>query len=975
MQMNRSSSKLHPILHVPLKSLAKRFVVGVIVLNLVVAGIIWFSLHQSKIQYLEHAEVVSKNITQVLEKNLIAIADKADIALQAVSDEAERQLATGAIQKQSLNNYIIREHSRLPELIALRATDASGDAIYGPTATPVKTTSLAHRDYFKFLQNTPHTGLVISKPLIGGISGKWMIVLARRINQPDGSFAGLVYAGISLDRLTKTFSEINVGTRGSLSLLDSDFALVARYPEYKPENSYIGKKITSQQLFEKIQAGKTDGTYVTKSSTDGIERIYSFRKLSFSNPLYLFVGLSTSDLLSNWRTEILKMSLFMLFFLTITTILTWLFYKALCRSKKAEQSILISEERFRHILQDVESIAVQGYGPDGTTQYWNHASEKLYGYSSEEAIGRNLLDLIIPPDMHSDTVQAIKYMAETGQPIPASELSLMRKDGSRVPVFSSHTIVQIPGQDQELFCLDIDLTEIRLAEEALKESEERFKALHDATFNGIIIHDKGLILECNQGLSDMTGFTNEELVGMNGLKLIAPDWLDLVVKNIQHGYEKSYEVEGLRKDGSRYPLAIKGKNASYKGHNAQVIEFRDITDLKKAEQEKLSLELQLQQSQKLESLGVLAGGIAHDFNNLLSIIIGHCSLVKLKPTKALDCILPIETAAAHAAALCQQMLAYAGKAHFSKSLILLEELVNEMVELSKSSIGRNVEITSELASDIPPMIADASQIRQITMNLIINASEAIDKSQGVVHVSLAKRAVRADHQEIDYFGKIIPPGMYACLEVTDNGCGMDDETKQRIFEPFYTTKFTGRGLGMSAVLGIVKAHNGALQLFSQPGQGTTFNVFLPIQMTVLTEVPSSQQTAPPVPWQGSGTILLAEDEELIRCVAVEMLEELGFKVITASNGKEAMELYRQHASEICLTITDIGMPVMDGYALFRELKSINPELPIIISSGFGDKDISAHIAPENIAGLISKPYSFDKLREVLKSVVEAEPKE
>ncbi|NTW98695.1 MAG: PAS domain S-box protein, partial [Geobacteraceae bacterium] len=787
---------------------------------------------------------------------------------------------------------------------------------------------------------------------------------------PDGSFAGLVYAGISLEHLTKTFPEINVGTHGSLSLLDSDFTLVARYPEYKPENSHIGNKIKSRQLLEMIQAGKTAGTYVTKSSTDSVERMYSFRKLSFSNPLYIFVGLATSDLLTNWHTEILKMSLFMLLFLVITTVLTGLFYKALCRSKEAEQAIVISEARFRNILQEVQSVAVQAYGPDGTTQFWNQASERLYGYSSEEAIGRNLLDLIIPPEMRGDVAQAIRTMAETGQPIPASELSLMRKDGSRVPVFSSHTIVQIPGRDQELFCLDIDLTEIRLAEEALKESEERFKALHDATFNGIVIHDKGLILECNQGLSDMTGFTNEELVGMDGLKLIAPDWLDQVVQNIQSGYEKSYEVEGLRKDGSRYPLAIRGKNVSYKGHNARVIEFRDITDLKKAEQEKLSLELQLQQTQKLESLGVLAGGIAHDFNNLLAVIIGHCSLAKLRPITALDSIQPIEKAAERAAALCQQMLAYAGKAHFTKSRVHLEELVDEMVEMSKSSIGKNVEVTCDLASDIPPMMVDASQIRQVTMNLIINASEAIGASQGVVRVSLSKRTVRVDHQEKDYLGAIIPPGGYACLDVTDNGCGMDDETKQRIFEPFYTTKFTGRGLGMSAVLGIVKAHNGALQLFSQPGRGTTFIVFLPIQMTDPAEDQSLHHTPPPSPWQGSGTILLVEDEESIRCIAQEMLEELGFKVIKASNGKDAIELYRQYSSDIRLTVTDIGMPVMDGYALFRELTGINPELPIIISSGFGDMDVSEHIAPENIAGRISKPYSFDKMREVLKAVTE-----
>ena len=517
--------------------------------------------------------------------------------------------------------------------------------------------------------------------------------------------------------------------------------------------------------------------------------------------------------------------------------------------KITEEALQQSEKRFRNLLHDIPAIAVQGYGPDGTTQYWNKASEKLYGFSAEEAIGRNLLDLIIPPEMRSDVEQAMRYMAETGRPIPASELSLKRKDDSLVPVLSSHAIVKAPGREQELFCLDIDLS-----------------------------------------------------------------------------------------------------------------------DQKKADAEKLALEYQLLHAQKMESLGVLAGGIAHDFNNLLAVIIGHCSLAKLRPTTAVENIQPIETAAERAAELCQQMLAYAGKANISKTQTNLEEMVDEMVKMSKSTISQNVKITFELASEIPPIIADASQIRQVTMNLIINASEAIGEKQGEVAVSLAKIKIRADQQQKDYIGDIIPPGRYACLEVTDNGCGMDAETQQRIFEPFYTTKFTGRGLGMSAVLGIIKAHNGGLQLFSKPGQGTTFKVYLPISISETAQDPSIQLTSPSLPWKGSGTVLLVEDEEQVTLIAKVMLEELGFTVIGASNGKEALEQYQRNAKEISLVVTDIGMPVMDGYALFRELKKLNPDLPIIISSGFGDADVTSRIPSEEVAGMISKPYNFEQLRDVLKDV-------
>jgi PAS domain S-box-containing protein len=517
---------------------------------------------------------------------------------------------------------------------------------------------------------------------------------------------------------------------------------------------------------------------------------------------------------------------------------------------KADEALRQSEERFRNLLQTIPTIAVQGYGPDGTTQYWNKASEKLYGYSAEEAIGRNLLDLIIPPEARGDVEQAIRYMAETGLPIPASELSLIHKDGSQVSVFSSHAIVKTLACEQELFCFDIDLSE-------------------------------------------------------------------------------------------------------------QI----------KADAEKHVLEQQLLHAQKMESLGVLAGGIAHDFNNLLAVIIGHCSLARLKPTSAADNIRSIETAAERAAELCQQMLAYAGKANITKSLINIEELVDEMLGMSKSTISRNVNIICNYSPDIPLIRVDASQIRQITMNLLINASEAIGESQGEISVSLAKTVIKTDKRAIDHVGNSISPGLYACLQVTDNGCGMDSETQQRLFEPFYTTKFTGRGLGMSAVLGIIKAHNGALQLFSKPGQGTTFKVYLPIQISEFVQEPPLQLSSSLDSWKGSGTVLLVEDEEQVTLIAKVMLEELGFTVIDASNGKEALEKY-QNAINIKLVMTDIGMPVMDGYTLFRELKTLNPELRIVFSSGFGETVVTSRIPIEAIAGLISKPYNFEQMREVLKSVLE-----
>jgi PAS domain S-box-containing protein len=395
----------------------------------------------------------------------------------------------------------------------------------------------------------------------------------------------------------------------------------------------------------------------------------------------------------------------------------------------------------------------------------------------------------------------------------------------------------------------------------------------------------------------------------------------------------------------------------------------DITERKQAEEEKLELQLQLQHSQKQDSLGQLSGGIAHNFNNILAIIIGYCDLTKRNFETANKNIPIIEKAAERAAELCRQMMAYAGKDKLSLTKLNIATQVDETIIMMKSSLPQNAVIKFNLSASIPMIEGDVSQLNQLVINLIINASEAIGTAQGEVNVSLDRIEIIAGKAFKDFDDNPIPPGEYVCLEVTDSGCGMDEATQSRIFEPFFTTKFTGRGLGMSAVLGIIKSHGGVLQLFSQPSQGTTLKVFLPALLNEPTGDENQSSSTASESWQGSGTILLVEDEDEVRFITKELLKMFGFTVLEAVNGKEALEMYQKNAAEIMLVFTDIGMPVMDGYDLVEKLKNLKPELPIIISSGFGDAEVNARIGSDNIAGIISKPYKADKLREVLKSVM------
>lgn len=500
--------------------------------------------------------------------------------------------------------------------------------------------------------------------------------------------------------------------------------------------------------------------------------------------------------------------------------------------------------------------------------------------------------------------------------------------------------------------------------QASKEWKSTFDAIKDSV---ALIDSEHKIIRCNQSTCQKLQLDFSEISNQYCWKLFhgsdgpLPD-CPLSKAKISH----NSETVTIQQDDKWLEIKVDPILSDLGVLTGAVHVVRDVTEKKHAEQKRLLLEQQFHQAQKLESLGVLAGGIAHDFNNILTVIISNCSLLQKRPHMLEELVPEIEAAAQRAADLCRQMLVYAGKAQPVPTHINVAALTGEMVKLLKASIPQNVVISLDLAADIPSIIADASQIRQVVMNLIINASEAIGTAQGCVRIVLETSEIRAGQPVIDHLGSPITPGSYICLEVTDNGCGMNEENMRRIFEPFFSTKFAGRGLGMSAILGIIVAHHGALQLFSQSGHGTTFKVYLPVRTDVSTKEESSQNQSS-TPWQGSGTILLVEDEPQLIQIGKMLLEELGFAVIEAANGQEALELYRKNAESITLVVTDIGMPVMDGYQLFNNLKALNPELPIIISSGYGDAQSSSRIKAGEVSGYLNKPYKFDELQEVLMS--------
>lgn len=389
-----------------------------------------------------------------------------------------------------------------------------------------------------------------------------------------------------------------------------------------------------------------------------------------------------------------------------------------------------------------------------------------------------------------------------------------------------------------------------------------------------------------------------------------------------------------------------------------------------AEQQRAQMERKLLETQKLESLGVLAGGVAHDFNNLLTGILGNAGLMRLElpeHSPVQEMLADIEHSALRAADLCKQMLAYAGKGRFVVQRLDLSALVEDTARLLQLSVSKKAVLSFDLTADLPRIQADATQLRQIVMNLVINASEAIGEQSGRIVVTTGLMTADRAYLTETYLSPDLPEGDYVFLEVSDNGMGMSAATRARIFDPFFTTKFTGRGLGLAAVLGIVRGHRGALKVYTEPGRGTSFKLLLPCVDGPAENADAAAGRQPR--WTGEGTILVVDDEETVRTVASRMLKAHGYQVVLAADGREALARFRERAGEFRLVLLDLTMPHMNGEETFREMRHLQPDARVLLMSGFNEQEAVNRFTGKGLAGFLQKPFTpeslLSKLQEVL----------
>jgi two-component system, cell cycle sensor histidine kinase and response regulator CckA len=594
--------------------------------------------------------------------------------------------------------------------------------------------------------------------------------------------------------------------------------------------------------------------------------------------------------------------------------------------------------------------------------YVSPAYERVWGRScaSLHADPKSFLEPVLDEDRLRLLADIAKVQA-SGEQV-SSEYRIMRPDGTtRWILVSSSPVRDAQGRISQISGVALDITEHKQFQQALRESESRFQLLCDALADGIIISEEGFILEANGGLARMLGYELDELIGQNPIEWIAEESREVVKRRIADGMEGSYEVIARRKDGGRVVLEATARMMVEDGRVRRITALRDIT-------EKRKLEEQFRHAQKMEAVGRLAGGVAHDFNNLLTVISSYSELLigDMTPSdpRRLD-ITEIQKASATAATLTRQLLAFSRQQVAEPRCLVLEDVIASTSKLLRRLIGEDVELIPPVSHRKTLVKMDPGQLEQIIMNLAVNARDAMPAG-GKLSVETGEVTLTDQYASHHW---PVQPGRYAMLAVTDTGIGMTAEIRSRIFEPFFTTKEAGKGtgLGLATVYGIVKQNMGFIWVYSEPGRGSTFKIYLPLENWAVQAENKTEDN--PENLKGRETILLVEDYASVRGAARQILLRQGYTVLECTDGDSALELLAKSKQPINLLLTDVVMPVMSGRELAERFRVRCPGAKTLYMSGYPDQAIVNHgiLAPG--VAYLQKPFSSAslsrKVREVL----------
>ncbi len=649
------------------------------------------------------------------------------------------------------------------------------------------------------------------------------------------------------------------------------------------------------------------------------------------------------------------------------------------RRKEAETLLRASQQQLNGFMEN-STTAIFVKDPEGRYVSVNRRYAELHGRKREHFIGRSDFD-VFPPETAARMRMSDARVISTAQPVELED-SFNTPQGPHTSIVHKFPILSEDGRVEGVCGIATEISERKRAEAEIRENRRQLESilgqLPGMAFR--LVQDGDLTpVYISRGALRLTGHSARDFLEkrVRLAEIVHPD-----DRNRAHGAianaarkRRSYEIEYRIVDRAGRTKWVLDRGQGVYNEDGQLLFIEglaiDITQRKDAESEKLIVERRLLEGQKLESIGVLAGGVAHDFNNLLTGIIGNANLAALTippDAPAQQNLKQIENASQRAAELCQQMLAYAGKGRFVIQRVELDPLINNTVPLMRASVSKRATLRLQIQPDLPPIMADPTQIRQIVMNLVINASEALGDQDGVISISATLVRPRPGFFEGAAIMPAHPATDYVQLEVADTGSGMTPETLARIFDPFFTTKFAGRGLGLAAVQGIIRGHHGGLIVRSTPGQGSVFTLFIPATSSEPAE-PALIRRATATPWKQHGRALVIDDEDHVLQVAGEMLRSCGMQTELARDGYEGIDLFRAHPSEFDVVLLDMTMPRLSGEETLRLLREIRPDVRVLLMSGYNRRDFVASLPRSDEIGFLQKPFTLETLRERVQDIL------
>src|SRR6056297_156418 len=638
--------------------------------------------------------------------------------------------------------------------------------------------------------------------------------------------------------------------------------------------------------------------------------------------------------------------------------------------KHSENALRESEAKLRAIV-DASPMAIVLIDRQGRVLDCNHEHAARFQMNPSQMMGKCIWD-ILPETVRVHRKSQVKQVFETGVPINGED----ERDGTWNEYTVHPAIWDETGQIEAVVVEAMNITPRKQAEAALRRSEQKFRDIFDNASDAIFIHNMGRrFLEVNTVACRRLGYDREKLLQMGPRDIAAPDYVDLppkMIEKIKQNGQAVFEAVHQRSNGTVYPVEISSRKIEFEGNECILNVVRDITERKQAEAEKARLETQINQTQKLESVGRLAGGVAHDLNNLLTPVLGYSEMLldetspespQKRPLKE------IENAAYRARNLVRQLLAFSRKQLLEFQSINLNDFLTGFRQFLERTLRENIAIYLELAPNLPSVEGDRTQLEQVIINLAINAQDAMpDGGQLTIETNRVEldESYASTHQGVT-------PGPYVMIAVSDTGCGMDAETRENLFEPFFTTKEVdkGTGLGLATVYGIVKQHGGNIWVYSEPGLGSVFKIYLPASENPAehTRAETAESTAPVSNPQGSETILLVEDHPQVQNLARATLDNRGYTVLAAENGGQALSMLKTHEGALDLLLTDVVMPEMDGKELYEKVSGIYPNVRVLYMSGYSENVIANHGVIDEGVNFIQKPFSIKtlsaKVREVL----------